>query len=226
MLISLHTAKAAGTSFRQILTAHYGTALYADYRDKPFNTPRPLRELKAERYRQWQSRWELVRFRQKGIRCIHGHFLPYKYSRYLKKNEVYFVTWLREPLERLVSQYEHWQRTYRPGKSLPLQRKVVEEKWDIERFLLAPELQNMYAQYLYRFPLQNFDFVGLTEFFAEDLRIFTERFWGEAPLVIPRENLAPQALPHIDGALRERARVQHRLDYEIYEQALRMRNQP
>lgn len=223
MLISLHIAKAAGTSFRHALHAQYGERLFADYRDRPFNTPVALRQAKARRYHHWQSRWDYYRFKRQGIAAIHGHFLIYKYSRWYGRPGMHFVTWLREPIDRLESQYDHWLRTYQPQEALPLQRRVVEEDWDLERFLLAPELRDMYAQYLYRFPLGRFDFVGISEDFSTEMRYFSERFWQKESPLIPAVNRSPRDYEKAGPALRARAQDFHREDYVLYQQALALR---
>ena len=37
--------------------------------------------------------------------CIHGHFLPLSYRHLARRADVRFVTWLREPIDRLLSHY-------------------------------------------------------------------------------------------------------------------------
>ena len=49
--------------------------------------------------------------------------------------ECRFVTWLREPLQRLVSHYYYWQRSYDPAAddTSSLHRRVVEEAWTLQK---------------------------------------------------------------------------------------------
>ena len=42
--------------------------------------------------------------------CIHGHFLPLSYRHLARRADVRFVTWLREPIDRLLSHYHYWRR--------------------------------------------------------------------------------------------------------------------
>ena len=78
------------------------------------------------------------------------------------------------------SHYHYWQRSYDPaaGTTSSLHRRVVEESWSLRRFCLAPELRNVYTEFLWGFPSGRLDFVGITEFYAEDLRYFSREMLG------------------------------------------------
>src|SRR5690606_39025041 len=95
-----------------------------------------------------------------NVKCIHGHFMPYKYHSLLKNKKNIFVTWLRDPIERLGSHYYFWLRTYDSKNSPPLHKKVVEENWSFEAFCFSKEMQNVYEQFFWKFPIDNFNFIG------------------------------------------------------------------
>ncbi len=224
MLISVHMPKTGGLSFRATLEAHYGDKFRHDYQDYPLASPPLERHRRALRQARETTLDDYV-----GVECIHGHFLPLKYLMLADQADCHFVTWLREPVERLVSHYDYWQSSYDPGSSLTssLHRQVVEEQWTLEQFCLAPQLRNVYTEFLWAFPRQRLDFIGITEFFADDLRYFCNNFLGN--------NFAPQALNRrqqplseahraaLDGGLRLRIEEYHQLDMAMYEQALALR---
>lgn len=147
MLISLHLPKTAGVSFRRSLEAHYGSTFLKDYADYPINTPVYERSLAAVR-----ASIDIAERGVEGIACIHGHFLPVKYLLLSLQQEVTFVTWMRNPVERLLSHYFYWKRSYNPKQAPLLHRKVIEENWSVERFALSPELRNLYSQFCGAFP--------------------------------------------------------------------------
>lgn len=227
MLISLHLPKTAGTSFLSLLEAHFGAALLRDYADRPINRGEFKRRLRALAM---ELRHALPSRRLQGVRCIHGHFLPVKYSRLPVTGSRRYVVWLRDPVERLASHYHYWHRSYNPMDAGRLHRRVIEERWSLERFCLAPELRNLYSAFLWRFPLARFDFVGITEHYDEDVALFSERFLGGTrPQPAPRNvNRAPEpgkkTPPYIeDAAFRARIQRYHARDVSLYREALALR---
>ncbi len=102
MLISLHMPKTAGGSFLKALEGHFGDALLKDY-DNPMHVPAFERNLHALQESISNGKREL-----KDFNCIHGHFLPLKYLLYSVRQRATFITWIREPVERLLSHYYFW----------------------------------------------------------------------------------------------------------------------
>lgn len=220
MLISLHLPKTAGESFYNSLKDHFGDGLLRDYADKPINTPvfrRNTRALLMSVNNRLKN--------HNGTSCIHGHFLPLKYR--LMKDAV-FVTWLRDPLERLASHYHYWFRTYDPETAPVLRRKVVEENWSLEKFCLSPEFRNLYSQFLWGFPLRRFAFIGITEYFETDLQYFCRKFLRESAFKVyeKKQNLEKDKGSYFkDDALKKSVARYHRKDLELYQQALQWRSE-
>tara|TARA_R110001599_G_scaffold145321_1_gene327633 strand:- start:89889 stop:90569 length:681 start_codon:yes stop_codon:yes gene_type:complete len=216
--------KTAGVSFRASLEEHFGERLRPDYDDYPLAQPA---ERRREQARLRGEAAQPAEFTDVG--CVHGHFLPLKYLPLAQSRPCTFVTWLREPLARLASHYDYWQRSYDPDSGLTssLHRRVVEEEWSLRRFCLAAELRNVYTEFLWGFPPKRLDFVGITEFFAEDLRYFSREILGN--------NLQPQTLnqrsqaaaPASEASLShaERAEIEefHAADLSLYHGALAQR---
>lgn len=210
--------KTAGISFRATLEERFGAALRHDYGDYP------LARLPADRHRMaLQSALAATPADFEGVECVHGHFLPVKYLLLADQLSCRFVTWLREPVARLVSHYHYWLRSYQPGSPAvsALHRRVVEERWSLEHFCLAPELRNLYSAFLWGFPLETFDFIGLTEHFEADLRYFSTRFLCKDAL--PRRlNLRADegdgaSGEELSSAARRRVAAYHAVDIELYQ---------
>jgi hypothetical protein len=161
MLISLHLPKTAGSSFLASLEQHFGDGLLRDYADAPLNKSKTRRNVTA------LYRCLLNGFRPfRNVECIHGHYLPLKYMLCRKTT---LITWMRDPVERMVSHYHYCLRHYAGEQTPPLHKRIVEEEWSLERFCLAPELRNIYCQFTWGVPLTRFDFIGITEFYDSDV---------------------------------------------------------
>jgi len=216
--------KTAGSSFRAALEEHFGAAFRHDYGDYPLASPPSERHRRALEFALAARAADFA-----GVACIHGHFLPCKYLLLADRLECRFVTWLREPLARLASHYDYWQRSYDPASGLTslLHRRVVEEGWSLERFCLAPELRNVYTQFLWGFPLEGFDFIGISESYEEDLRYFSTESPGNS-LPSRTLNRRPEARSESlsalsAGPLRDRVSAWHGADMALYERALALR---
>ena len=218
--------KTAGLSFRATLEECFGDSFRHDYSDYPLNNAPAARHSTAMEHNLSLAD-NLDDYSE--VACIHGHFLPFKYLVLADHMDCTFVTWMREPVARLVSHYHYWQRAYDPDSesTAALHRRVVEEAWSLEQFCLAPELRNIYAQFLWGFPAQRVDFIGITEFYEEDLRYFSSVFLRhntEPQKINQRDNeLESGSDDPISSSLREQIEAYHAEDMGLYKHALKTR---
>jgi hypothetical protein len=222
MLISLHLPKTAGTSFRLTLEGVYGSRLLSDYDDMSAIQDYLSGEIDAKELEKKEKIPISI-----DVDCVHGHFLPMKYkSLEMGDKKKVFVTWLRDPFSRMVSHYHFFKRTYNPQYAGKLFRKVIEENWTLNQFCLSNEFRNIYTKYLVDFPLEDFSFVGITEYYNEDMIEFSKRFIGLAPELhhvnASESNEAGKALA--DNNLRQEVEAFHATDYDLYYRALDARN--
>ena len=78
---------------------------------------------------------------------------------------------------------------------------------------------------MWGFPLRRFNFIGITEFFDEDMRSFSEEMFG-SDLKIKPINLNPnrdEEIYTIDDVLRTEIENFHKKDMTLYEEALALR---
>ena len=159
VVVSVHLPKTAGTSFGAALRRAYGEAYLEDYGDLPMQ------------HAPWKRQWRALRAAIRGadvlpepVRCVHGHFLAAKYRFLARRQKVCYITWLRDPVERIASHYHFWRRDYAgDDPAQPLRNRVLREEWSFERFALGPEMRDVYRRYLWRFDPRRFDFIGITE---------------------------------------------------------------
>ncbi|MDE0952831.1 MAG: sulfotransferase family 2 domain-containing protein [Halioglobus sp.] len=230
MIISLHSPKAGGISFKELLHTHFGTGFMPDYKDRPIS--KSLGERRAD-VKQFHERFELEKanYKKTNVQCIHGHFLPYKYSKLISDPNTIFVTWLRDPLERLASHYHFWQRDYNEETAGALRKKMMKESWSFEKFCFSEDVKNIYSQFLWSFPIEQFDFIGITEHFDSDAIYFANNFLKLDNIKIERSNVNPSKKKsyYSDSNFIKKLREFHSKDYELYnyalnQRAIRMRN--
>lgn len=212
-LVSVHLPKTAGTSFSATLKAAFGNGYRADYGDLPMQAGRWHRRMAATA-RGLALRGALP----SGTTCVHGHFLPLKYRIALAGRKARYVTWLRDPVERVVSHYHFWRRDYDGSDpAQPLRNRMLREEWSLERFALGSEMKNVYGQYLWRFPVALFDFIGITERYESDLSRFAASYLGSQPAASNAlTNPERDGAYAIDAGLRQRIERHHAGDVALY----------
>ena len=211
MLISVHIPKVAGTSFRSLLEQSFQDKLYLDYTDKPLQKNKLARILQIIKSNYSSSPLLLQQYH-----CIHGHFMPAKYY-FLKQKS--FATWFRDPVERVISNYYHWQRNEFKHPKIKNKNCSLEEYSEIEHF------QNLYATYLWGMNLQQFDFIGITENYQNSLTIFEKIYAIHFPSSLENLNTNPlkkSASYTIDTDLYNHIAELNKKDVIIYDNAVKM----
>ena len=209
-LIAVHVPKTAGATFQSVLKQVYGAEnIYYDYLDA--SKPRVYNPSEIP----------------SKIRAINGHFSISKYESFFP--EAKRIIWLRHPIYLLVSLYFYW-------RYLPLQKgddtivgKLQQSQMGIYEFSEQPELRNILCQNACGKMLDEFYFVGLQEFFREDLlELKTILSWPEVRIF--QENINPNSkYQHdlqnvlINKTIISKLVDNNRQDIEFYEQALVLR---
>ena len=124
---------------------------------------------------------------------VEGHF-PYNSINLPRMFQ--FVTILRDPVQRTISQYNHFMRS---ETSIQLAKTMREERWSFRDFISHSEMQvaawvNNYTVYLSNYDMEsdfhtatkveeaiynlafNFMFVGITECMDQTIRLFNKKY--------------------------------------------------
>ncbi|MGO1118167.1 hypothetical protein ACTL6U_05665 [Rhodovibrionaceae bacterium A322] len=163
--LCIHVEKTAGTSFRSSVLDQFETVF--DYGAISDSTSKRLAAF-------WQTNpKDLQYFRDRGIEAIYGHFPPEKYL--ALEPDLPVITWIRDPEERLVSDY-NFRRRPNDIPDSPIDFDIQSGKLTFQDYLQRPNFQNVISRYLSKVPQKNFAFIGNTEDYADDLALFGKIF--------------------------------------------------
>lgn len=182
----IHIPKSGGSSLRRALIEKVGECNIAFDYAMPFAQPAWRRKLLCLGHRSARQ--------NKDAGIIFGHFLAGKYAKFsgttfTKRAEFRYVTFLRDPLQRAISHYLYWKRVPIPNHAL--WQRFNNERWTLERFLLADEFSNIQSEFLWRFPLSSFDFIGITEHYNLSVQMLASTFQELRSLSVISENMNP-----------------------------------
>jgi hypothetical protein len=169
MIISIHIPKCGGTSFRSVLEGIYGERLWLNY---------------GIMFSPAQVRTDLI---PRDTRCIHGHFLADTFDALAPPPRL--VTWLRHPVERVVSNYYHFLRS--PDRRDACCRQLLDQGLSLEQFAELDWMRNEATRYMAGKSVEAFAFVGIMERFDESMQVFSSRFGVPVPAESPRANVNP-----------------------------------
>ncbi|NER01849.1 MAG: sulfotransferase family protein [Okeania sp. SIO3C4] len=207
-IISVHVPKTAGTTFRNLLIQVYG-------QEKVFND-----------YKKKQVSEVLSEIKSQNIRAIHGHFQVEKYDDYFL--EAKRIIWIREPIKRLISNYWH-QVTHFEDRKIT-HNEVELEKEKFLNWANKPKLMNFLSHHYIKKNLEDFWFVGITEFFAEDLKELQIMLgWPQIKNANKNQHKYPKIYQYFvktvlsDGELIEALNFINSKDKKLYETALTIR---
>jgi len=200
LYVSVHIPKTGGSSFRQVLEQQFGDRLQLAYDPN--------------------DGWPIV----PKPACIHGHGVFEHFADVIAAHaNVRWMTFLREPLQSAISQYffTKWHSDQTSGATF---RDRGLEYWlthaEPFRWPDPPGYNhNRYAKWFEPHPIEQYDFVGLTEHFDESLVLLYRLFQWE-PLYYKRENVGGYDPPNLPEDVITRFRELNAGDYAIYAQAV------
>lgn len=215
-LISVHIPKTAGTSFRTYLKKVYPATSVArvDLRSKS-----TVVKLEQEPYDKEKL--------PANIKVVHGHFnYPELKSRLDLPEQVMIITWLRHPVDRVISNYFYLKARLEEeldekGKGLNILAKMQRTLLEYAR---AEPNRNRQAKFLRGMSLRDFDFVGIQEYFAEDIEQMARHFFWDPSVQVPKVNVTPRR-NEVSEAEREEILRLNQEDLQLYEEGLQLRAQ-
>ncbi len=213
-LVSLHIPKTAGTSFRNILKSVYGEKAVV-------RVDIPLENEKASHEKAVQGPACLPG----ETRVLHGHFRVKDLAHHYRLDAgIPLITWVRDPVERVLSNYFYLQKVLRG--ILEEQKRNVALLNKMERTLLeyarAEIARNRIAKFLDGMKAEDFLFIGVQEFFEEDLADLSHLLhWKKTPPLHHNDSELQRA--PVSEEIRKEIRSLNERDIALYKEALALR---
>jgi hypothetical protein len=201
-LVSLHVPKTGGTSFLKALLDHYGDDLIVDHDHAPglgANLKAPI-------------------MLPDHAKAVHGHFAG---DRYRDFSDAFHVTFLRDPVEQVISTYYFWLTL--PPSAHPLHQRLLTEMPDVvsfARYDTGGTLQGFFREVDPGY----FDYVGFTDRRSLDCLELSRLLGFEIdaaihanPTILPphlaQQRVEVETNPHTQAALKDTLRN----DYYYYD---------
>lgn len=200
-VVSVHIGKTAGTTFLSVLSDVYGSD--------------GVLEIYNQSDKQLYASQDAI---SKQVKAIHGHFSTNLYQGCFP--DAKWVVWLRHPIFRLISQYFY-------SKTIKAESKA--DTMNILEFAELPGMQNRLSSYVNQMKLADFYFVGMQEFFLEDITELKEAMgWPEFRVSVRNSNRYSgyqESLQKIlgDSRLISKLASLNNQDMELYQTALDLR---
>lgn len=153
VLLSVQIPLAEVPGFRSLLAAVFGEGFFLHYREIQ------------------DCRGQVVGDYPPGLRCVHGHIGAEMLRSRLPAGRL--ITWVREPVERVVAHYDFWRRS--PDWENGLCRELHERNWSLVEFAAQEAVRNETARFFGALSPSDFAFVGLLEAIPESLDLFVHR---------------------------------------------------
>jgi len=204
-IMSYHIPKTAGTTFFIALTQVYGLDKIAGYLNESVVLSEGVEP--------------------QTIKVIHGHVPSRKYFRHANVKE---IIWLRHPILRLVSLYFFW-KTIPRTEDKSWHNYLQEKNLDIVEFANIPDVRNEMSLYIGGRNLKDFYFVGIQEFFKDDLRDLGKMLnWPEIQITYENKNQYDDYNYLVKSLLNDSDIMNYlitlyREDIELYQAALDLR---
>jgi SAM-dependent methyltransferase len=140
-IVSVHFPKAAGSSLHIQLVKLLGEKVSLDYTHDPLTS----------------AGFETAGF-PIGKTIVHGHFRAQRYA----SEKAYWMTFLRHPVDNLISIYFYWKTLPEPGHAL--HGRFLREQPSILEFAMYPGITRLMSEtYFGDFDMSRFNFVGFYE---------------------------------------------------------------
>ena len=153
-----------------------------------------------------------------ATKVLSGH-LPYRYvKRIVEADSPKLITWLRDPVERVISNY-YWRVNLDRNSSGSDDEQVQE--MTIEEYIRIPKNQNRISYFLNGLSLDTLYFMGFLETYDQDLLELSRKLnWSHCPHVHINVNPTFKKMPRtVSQELRDEIIQLNQEDIHLFEEA-------
>ena len=213
-LVSIHIPKTAGSSFFRMLKQSYGKN--GVLRLNTMNLP--------------EDRQEEVLVELKSItlpKVIHGHVKLSQLDYIIREYQPKIITWMREPVDRVISNYYFAMQRVRDGKALT--RKAHTRDFSLLEYARIEENRNRASMLLEGSKLEDLFFIGFYEELEQDTRKLCQLLGWADFFQMPHQKSGSDFLENNDcktqfqeitEEMRQEIAELNELDVILYKQAL------
>jgi hypothetical protein len=205
-IFAIHIEKTGGSSFIKMLESIYGSEKVAWFNragvKKILDSGKPIDEYLPDK-----------------VSILSGHFYYAEAKAIVEIYDPKIILWLRDPVERVVSNYVFWSHRVTINPKHPVRDRMGEP---IELYITRKETRNKIHKALKGMDLSDAYFIGFLESFDEDLKKLAEKLqWPEIPNFHEKNSKNFDIKkPKIDRELRKKILKLNKKDIEIYNKAL------
>lgn len=163
-MLFIHIPKTAGTSFRKSAEQYFKKA-YVAY-DYSLNSPETSSLIRENVYEKNDPLLLSHQLKNFEIKFLSGHVPASKYIHILGVRDT--VTFLRDPVQRIVSEYQHFVRHNN-------------YTGDLKSFYKKPQFINRQKKMLQGIPIKSIGYLGITEHYDDSLKGINRHFKLELP---------------------------------------------
>lgn len=207
LIISLHIPKTGGTSFSDVLERAYPGEVAFFYREK-----NKLTHPKLKDHTRLRDPELLMELEADGIKVLHGH-APGRWFLKSIPDQRRFWTWVRDPVERVISAYYYLVQRGQRGRAGS--EKVKDRT--LEEYARDEKNQNIQHRVLTGMDLSKMGFVGVTERFDDSLNML-----GLSQHVLPKPRNRNKTKAEVDPELKKLIAELNAEDMALYEEAVRL----
>jgi hypothetical protein len=199
MIIFVHLPKSGGTSFRQIMINHFNdNETWVDYSNE------------------WTKSKSGNAKIPKSAKFICGHIQADAFLGRFPDSKL--ITWLRDPLDRTLSLYNHiTSRTQMENN--PEAQYVIDNNLTLQDFIELPWTHNYSLNFINNVPLKSFFHIGFCHQYQKSLDILSDKLTLSHRLTETWENKSKSKFLNIDKSIRNKIINYNEEEYNLYNKA-------
>ena len=200
--LSIHIPKTAGVSIRNILKEHFGPGFVLYYWEFTDAWGRVVDQVPPD------------------ATCVHGHYQTDQLIGVFPQAKL--ITWVRDPVERVISSYYH--RLRDPDPRHPVCHELHRRKLSVTEYAALPLVRNEMTQFFGSKKPMDFHFIGIVEEFDQSLAMMA-RLLGMPEASPRRDNVNPEKIPgryQVDAMVRREIQSLNEQDADLYADCVRL----
>ena len=208
-IISLHIAKTGGKTFVNLMKDLYGNEKVIRFR--------------KVKYEVLNNDYSIELKNEASIfNVLHGHFLYNEVKDIHLNSNAKVITWLRDPVERVISRYFYLQKRIEQDPN-----HIQKEKKDMGllNYAALPSQRNVMSQYVNGIAIENLFFIGILEYFDQSIEEFKQLFNFTNKVEIPWDNNNQEYKSKYAVSQEERNEILNlnKKDLELYNMVLKLK---